>query len=109
MLNRPHVPGIDTDVCSAEYARVIPFLQESKMKEHNHVNVGTIGHIGHAKTALTSCIGGALGTIPPKQPFEFRPLRSQPLVPIHASEMDNLLSMLEHGMDLRVEKFAPVE
>ncbi|AFQ96660.1 hypothetical protein G173_gp115 [Erwinia phage phiEaH2] len=109
MLNRPHVPGIDSNVCWSEYARVVPFLQEAKMKEPVHVNVGTIGHVDHSRSAVSACVGGALGTLPTANPFEFRPLHSQPLVLIHASEMDNLLSMLENGMSLHVEVHHPVE
>jgi len=109
MFNRPDVPALNTDVCWPEYARVIPFLQEAKMKEPIHVNVGTIGHVDHSRSAIGACIGGALGTLPAAQPFDWHPVKAQPLVLIHASEMDNLLSMLENGMSLRVEVHHPVE
>lgn len=62
MLNSFGVGGMDTSICWKEYERAKAFLQ--------HPNVGKIGQVCFGKPALTACIQGALGTLPPESPFE---------------------------------------
>ncbi|QVW55281.1 hypothetical protein pEaSNUABM29_00241 [Erwinia phage pEa_SNUABM_29] len=66
MLNRQGFSALNTDICWAEYERVKEFMPPRPQ----HVNVGTIGHVGFSGSPLNTCIKAALGTLPKSRPFE---------------------------------------
>lgn len=103
MFNTHLVSGLPTQVCWQEYQRVVPFLKDTLMEQPKHVNVGTIGHVDHGRSAVSACISGALGTLP-KNEFDWVALtpHQEPLVLIHASVGDNIKSLLANGRNLSV-------
>ncbi|QVW54973.1 hypothetical protein pEaSNUABM4_00220 [Erwinia phage pEa_SNUABM_4] len=80
------------------------------MEKPNHVNVGTIGQVDHGRSAVSSCVSGALGTLP-KQDYNWTPLtkHQQPLNAMNATMLDVLEDALLSGKDVYVDRIQAVE
>lgn len=107
----PKISFIPEAVCMQEYTRVVPFLKDTLMARPSHVNVGTIGHVDHGRSAVASCVSGALGTTPVPTEVIFTPYspeRRNPVL-IHASELDNLRELVSTGASVGFDWRVPVE